>query len=164
VFDDGTGGASIAPVLFLIFAPLLGTIPAAIAHNKGSSFIGWWLYGSALFIIAFPHALLMKAPTPVEAEWQAVLFQVEQKSGQNQKELSIRSGLPTYRVVQALIELEAREMVRVEETGRKIQTGNSAKTLTPEVAVFPALRPRTPPPLTPPPGRSSAGALPQDPS
>lgn len=44
----------------LIVAVLIGLIPAAIAKNKGHSFGLWWLYGAALFIIAFPHSLIMK--------------------------------------------------------------------------------------------------------
>jgi len=44
----------------LIFAILIGLIPACIASNKGRSFWGWWLYGSLLFIVALPHALLIK--------------------------------------------------------------------------------------------------------
>ena len=44
----------------LFFAVLIGLIPAKIAQGKGGSFVLWWLYGSALFIIALPHALLMK--------------------------------------------------------------------------------------------------------
>jgi len=43
-----------------IVAILIGLIPAAIAQSKGKSFIVWWLYGALLFIIALPHALLMK--------------------------------------------------------------------------------------------------------
>lgn len=39
---------------------LLGLIPAAIAQGKGRSFMAWWIYGSLLFIIALPHALIMK--------------------------------------------------------------------------------------------------------
>ena len=46
-------------ILFLII--LIGLLPAWIAASKGRSFIGWWAYGSALFIVALPHALLMKA-------------------------------------------------------------------------------------------------------
>jgi hypothetical protein len=46
--------------IFLL-AALIGLIPAAIAQSKGRSFIGWWLYGAALFIVALPHALLMSA-------------------------------------------------------------------------------------------------------
>lgn len=44
----------------LVVAVLIGLIPAFIAKNKGKSFGLWWLYGALLFIIALPHALLMK--------------------------------------------------------------------------------------------------------
>jgi len=45
----------------LIMAILVGLIPAAIAQRKGRSFIGWWIYGTLLFIVALPHSLIMKA-------------------------------------------------------------------------------------------------------
>lgn len=45
---------------FILVAALIGLIPATIAKNKGYSFGVWWFYGAALFIIALPHALLMK--------------------------------------------------------------------------------------------------------
>lgn len=48
--------------LFLL-AVLMGLIPAYIAKQKGYSFALWWIYGAALFIIALPHSLLMKANT-----------------------------------------------------------------------------------------------------
>ncbi len=38
---------------------LLGLIPAAIAQGKGRSFMAWWIYGAALFIVALPHALVL---------------------------------------------------------------------------------------------------------
>ena len=44
----------------LLFAVLIGIIPAVIAKGKGRSFGMWWFYGAALFIVALPHALLMK--------------------------------------------------------------------------------------------------------
>lgn len=46
--------------LLVICVPalLIGLIPAAIAHSKGHSFLGWWLGGAALFIIALPAAIL----------------------------------------------------------------------------------------------------------
>lgn len=44
-----------------IVAILIGLIPAAIAQSKGRSFALWWFYGAALFIVALPHALLIKA-------------------------------------------------------------------------------------------------------
>ena len=48
--------------MFLL-AALLGLIPAAIAHSKGRSFLGFWVYGALLFIVALPHALLMSPDT-----------------------------------------------------------------------------------------------------
>jgi hypothetical protein len=48
-------------LLLLIFLVVpLGLIPAAVAQSKGSSFFVWWVYGAALFIVALPHALMMK--------------------------------------------------------------------------------------------------------
>ena len=41
-------------------AVIIGIIPAFIARNKGKNFFLWWLYGFMLFIVALPHALLMK--------------------------------------------------------------------------------------------------------
>ena len=46
---------------FILLAALLGLLPAYIAMNKGKSFALWWLYGVLLFIVALPHALLMKS-------------------------------------------------------------------------------------------------------
>ena len=45
----------------LIIAVLIGLIPAAIAQGKGKSFVLWWLYGAAIFIVALPHAIIMRA-------------------------------------------------------------------------------------------------------
>lgn len=45
----------------LILAILIGLIPAAIASSKGRSFVLWWIYGAAIFILALPHALLMRS-------------------------------------------------------------------------------------------------------
>jgi len=44
----------------LIFAVILGLIPAAIASKKGGSFMLWWLCGAMLFIVALPMAIIMK--------------------------------------------------------------------------------------------------------
>jgi hypothetical protein len=41
-------------------AVIIGIIPAIIARNKGKSFLLWWFYGAMLFIVALPHALLIK--------------------------------------------------------------------------------------------------------
>ena len=45
---------------FLLIAILIGLLPAMIAKNKGRSFTAWWIYGALLFIVALPHALLIK--------------------------------------------------------------------------------------------------------
>jgi hypothetical protein len=45
---------------FLVLLAFLALIPAAIAHAKGRSFFGWWLYGCMLLIVALPHAILAK--------------------------------------------------------------------------------------------------------
>ena len=45
----------------LIIPILIGLIPAFIAQGKGKSFILWWIYGALIFIVALPHALIMKA-------------------------------------------------------------------------------------------------------
>lgn len=49
----------------LVIVVLIGLIPAVIAKGKGRSFVLWWIYGAALFIIALPHALIMKANNDV---------------------------------------------------------------------------------------------------
>jgi hypothetical protein len=40
--------------------PFLGIIPAMIAERKGRSGWVWWLYGTTLFIVALPHALMLE--------------------------------------------------------------------------------------------------------
>ncbi|CAN5889602.1 hypothetical protein BH11PSE1_BH11PSE1_10600 [soil metagenome] len=45
----------------LVIAVLIGLLPAIIASKKGRSFVGWWIYGALIFIVALPHALIMKA-------------------------------------------------------------------------------------------------------
>ena len=45
-------------MITLLIAAVLGLIPVAIAANKGRSFVGWWIYGTLVFIVALPHALL----------------------------------------------------------------------------------------------------------
>lgn len=56
----------------LIIAAVVGLIPAAIASSKGRSFGAWWLYGALLFIIALPHAILIKADAAGVRERQKV--------------------------------------------------------------------------------------------
>jgi hypothetical protein len=50
-------------IIGLIFAALLGLIPANIAKKKGYSFGLWWLFGFLFFIIAIIVALVMKDKT-----------------------------------------------------------------------------------------------------
>lgn len=45
---------------------LLGLIPAVIAKNKGRSFWLWWLYGFLLWIVALPHAIVVKPAYPTK--------------------------------------------------------------------------------------------------
>lgn len=47
----------------LMIGAVIGLIPAAIAKSKGYSFILWWIFGTFLFIVALPVALLMKPDT-----------------------------------------------------------------------------------------------------
>ena len=47
----------------LCISVLIGLIPAAIAHNKGHSFVEWWFLGAAIFIVALPMAILLKPNT-----------------------------------------------------------------------------------------------------
>jgi zinc-ribbon domain len=49
----------------LLMAVIIGLIPALIARNKGRPFGLWWLYGAAIFIVALPHALLIKSDKEV---------------------------------------------------------------------------------------------------
>lgn len=44
----------------LLTALAIGVFPGLIAKNKGESFIKWWLFGAAIFIVAFPMALMLK--------------------------------------------------------------------------------------------------------
>jgi len=55
----------------LVLAAIIGLIPAAIARSKGRSFLGWWIYGTALWIIAFPHSLFLK-PNRAELDHRAM--------------------------------------------------------------------------------------------
>ena len=53
----------------LVIGAVIGLIPAAIAKSKGHSFVLWWFFGTLLFIVALPVALLMKPNTAaIEAD------------------------------------------------------------------------------------------------
>ena len=47
---------------------LIGWIPALIAKSKGRSFVAWWIYGGALFIVALIHAIVMKPLSSTSVE------------------------------------------------------------------------------------------------
>jgi hypothetical protein len=47
----------------LLLAMVLGVVPAMIASKKGGNGFLWWIYGTALFVIALVHALLMEDRT-----------------------------------------------------------------------------------------------------
>jgi hypothetical protein len=44
----------------LLIAAVLGLIPAAIASRKGRSFLGWWVYGTLLWIVALIHSIVLR--------------------------------------------------------------------------------------------------------
>jgi len=71
-------GNNKGPMELVILAAVIGLIPAAIAQSKGRNFVVWWLYGAALFIVALPHALLMRSDT-------AAIDQQRLLSGDNRK-------------------------------------------------------------------------------
>lgn len=48
----------------LVFAALLGLIPAILAHRKGHDFIVWWIFGAFLWIIAIVAVFLVKDKRP----------------------------------------------------------------------------------------------------
>ena len=49
---------------FLIVLALLGVLTGAIAHSKGRSFFGWFVYGALLFIVAIVHVLIIAPLRP----------------------------------------------------------------------------------------------------
>lgn len=57
-YDELALGRTI--LLIVVALVLLGLIPAFIAQRKGRSFLEWWLFGTGLFPIALPMALLLK--------------------------------------------------------------------------------------------------------
>lgn len=44
----------------LIVVVFLGLIPAVIASRKGHTFVGWWIFGALILIVALPAALMAK--------------------------------------------------------------------------------------------------------
>lgn len=54
-------------------AAIIGLIPAAIASSKGHSFLGWWIFGSLLFIVALPVAILVAPNEKPQPEIMAAI-------------------------------------------------------------------------------------------
>jgi uncharacterized membrane protein YeiB len=54
--------------MVFIIAILIGLMPAYIAteKQKGLSFVGWWIYGAMIFIVALPHSLLLSRDKVVQ--------------------------------------------------------------------------------------------------
>jgi len=50
---------------------LIGLLPAIIAHRKGYSFLGWWIFGAALSIVALPLAII-RSPNQSEMDRRAL--------------------------------------------------------------------------------------------
>lgn len=46
-------------VSVIVVAVAAGLISATIAWGRGRDFAVWWLYGSLLFLIATPHAIVL---------------------------------------------------------------------------------------------------------
>lgn len=46
-------------MIYVLLPIVLGLVPAVVAQAKGRSFVAWWLYGTLLWIVAMPHALLL---------------------------------------------------------------------------------------------------------
>jgi hypothetical protein len=55
----GISGGGLTVLVLVGF--LLGLIPATIAHRKGNSFAGYWLFGVVLFPFALAVVLLLPA-------------------------------------------------------------------------------------------------------
>jgi hypothetical protein len=60
-------------IRLVVLAALLGTLPGWIARRKGRCFVDWWLYGMALFAVALPHALLVRA-SPAKCIYKGVFL------------------------------------------------------------------------------------------
>lgn len=43
----------------VVLAVLLGLIPAFLAQRKGYNFLGWWVFGTLVLIVALPWAIFM---------------------------------------------------------------------------------------------------------
>ncbi len=53
----------------LLIVAVIAILPAAIAKSKGRSFVLWYLYGVAFWLLAVPHALLLMRKPKVTDMW-----------------------------------------------------------------------------------------------
>jgi hypothetical protein len=53
----------------VLFFGLLALIPANIAAKKGGSFVGWWIFGFLVWIVALPAALMKRDHRYGECPW-----------------------------------------------------------------------------------------------
>lgn len=72
--------------LTVFFGILFGWFPAVVAKRKGHSFGLWWLYGTTLFIVALPHALIMTADAQTIARKKYDAEGMEQLRKQNEEQ------------------------------------------------------------------------------
>ena len=62
--DDTNRTTQSVSIVIILLAVALGLIPAFIARGKGRSFLGWWIFGALLLIVALPLALVQKDRRP----------------------------------------------------------------------------------------------------
>lgn len=55
----------------LFIALIIGLIPAFIARSKGRSFLPWYIYGVAFFIVALVHSLVIsKSAAKIKSDFE----------------------------------------------------------------------------------------------
>ena len=62
-------------VFYFLLIFIFALIPAMIASGKGRNFIGWYIYGILLFIIALVHSILIKENAQAEQKQEKVAIQ-----------------------------------------------------------------------------------------
>jgi hypothetical protein len=77
----------------IIIAILLGLLPAFIAQSKGRSFIAWWIYGAAIFIIALPHSILIKKDVEEKFPIDLSIESIKEKYGNDAVTLPSKSDI-----------------------------------------------------------------------
>ena len=65
---------------YLLAALVLGLLPAAVAHSKGHPFITWWIFGTVLFLVALPIAVVMRPNEDAQRECPACLSWIPRRA------------------------------------------------------------------------------------